>query len=289
MPWIRQTELPLVIVNGSNAVDVIHPAIDGFDIGITIAPGRANATTTVRILGGYVQNGRYGIVDRGCFGTIVDGTYFEGLKEADIALSGAIRPNLTRTQHYGNVGKVAIRATGVDGLTIFDPLMSSGVRSIGLYDLDSACRNVTRFEVGTVAGLNRPLGNVGGSRTLAVEEGGSFAPALVRPQGGGIAYRRQHGRWRRSGSQLTVAVDLAWSGAAGGGAMMVAVPAAALSPASMPVGALAPAIVHGIAEPVHARLDGGGNLHLVTIANGTERPVPIPANGALTTTLTYLT
>lgn len=287
MPWIRQTELPLVIVNGSNAVDVIHPAIDGFDTGVTIAAGKANATTTVRILGGYVQNGRYGIVDRGCFGTIVDGTYFEGLKEADIALSGAIRPNLTRTQHYGNVGKVAIRATGVDGLTIFDPLMSSGVRSIGLYDFDAACRNVTRFEVDTAVGVNRPLGNVSGSRTLAIEESGGFTPVIVQPRDGGIAYRRQAGRWRRSGSQLTVAIDLVWSGAVGGGAMTVALPAAALLPSSVPVGAIGPVMIAGIATLAHARLDGG-NLHVVTIANGTERPVPVPANGALTTTLTCL-
>lgn len=51
MPWIRQTASPIVIANGSNAVDVVHPGIDGFDVGIRIQTGARLITTSTRIWG----------------------------------------------------------------------------------------------------------------------------------------------------------------------------------------------------------------------------------------------
>lgn len=292
MPWIRQTASPIVIANGSNAVDVVHPGIDGFDVGIRIQTGAQLTTTSTRIWGGYVQNGRCGIVDEGCFGTVIDGTYFEGMEDADIVLSRAIRSNVSRTQHYGPKGKAAIRMTGADGATVLDPLMSSGVRSTGLYDIDDASRNVTRFESMTGAGVNLPLGNVGASGSLVREEGGAFAPVLA-PARGAIRYERKEGRWRRSNGQMSVALDLHWTGAQAGGALAIAgLPASALPP-SAPLAALTPAIVQGgapsgAAGPSFARLGQDGVVRFFTLAGGREQPVAVGASGSAAVTLTCL-
>lgn len=287
MPWIRQTANPIVIANGSNAVDVIHPGIDDFDVGIKIETGPKYTTTSARIWGGYVQNGRCGIVDESCFGTVVDGTYFEGLSEADIVLSRAIRPNLSRTQHYGPKGKVAIRMTGADGATVLDPLMSSGVRSIGLYDIDAASRSVTRFESLTGAGVNQPLGNVGTSGVLVREEGGLFTPTLASA-GGAIRYGRQEGRWRRSNGQMSVALDLRWSDAQTRGALAVSgLPASALPP-SAPLAGLTPAMVQDSVGQAYARLDRDGVVRFFTLHDGREQPVNIGGSGAAAVMLTCL-
>lgn len=287
MPWIRQTTNPIIIANGSNAVDVFHPGIDGFDVGISIQTGGKLTTTTTRIWGGYIQNGRCGIVDEGCFGTVVDSTYFEGMADADIAFSRAIRPNVSRTQHYGSGGKAAIRMTGVDGATVLDPLMSSGARSIGLYDIDDASRNVTRFESITDAGVNHPLGNVGVSGTLMREESGAFAPMLT-PTRRAVKYERQEGRWHRSNGQMSVALDLHWTGAQAGGVLAIAgLPASALPPSALLAG-LTPAIVRDAAGQAFARLDRDGVIQFFTVEGGREQPVTVGASGSAAVTLTCL-
>jgi hypothetical protein len=292
MPWIRQTTNPIIIANGSNAVDIIHPGIDGFDVGIKIQNGPQYPTTSTRVWGGYVQNGRHGIVDEGCYGTVIDGTYFEGIEDADIVLARSIRPNLSRTQHYVDKGRTAIRMAGTDGATVIDPLMTSGSRSIGLYDIDNASRNVTRFESMTGAGVNQPLGNVGASGTLVREEGGVFAPVLA-PARGAVRYERQEGRWRRSNGQMSVALDLHWSGAQAGGALAIAgLPASALLP-SAPLPALTPAIVQGgapsgAAGPSFARLGQDGVVRFFTLAEGREQPVAVGASGSAAVTLACL-
>lgn len=286
MPWIRETTHPVVIANGSNAVDVIHPGIDGFDTGIAIEMGPQHSTTSVRIFGGYVQNGRYGIVDRGGLGTIVDGTYFEGMSDADIQLSHALRTNLSRTQHYGDKGKVAIQAIGVDGLTVFDPLMPNGVRSIGLYDIDAPSRNVTRFETGTGGGLNRPLGNVAGTATFVREEAGSFVPELA---GASPRYTRAQGRWRRAGAQVMVSVDLVWTNAAAGEELVVRGLPSILRSAQPLHAALAPAVVGGeSAGQALARLTPDGTVRIVTLDRAGERPWPRPTRGSLEVSLSFL-
>lgn len=287
MPWIRDTAHPIVIANGSNAVDVVHPGIDGCETGIEIATGPRHTTTSVRVWGGYVQNGRQGIVDRGCFGTVVDGTYFEGLSEADIILSGSIRSNLSRTQHYGDKGQAAMRMVRADGATVLDPTMTSGSRAVGLYDIDDLSRHVTRFDVATDAGLNSPPGRLGSAATLVREEGGSFAPALAQP-GSGVGYGRREGRWRRAGRQLTVSIDLAWRGAAAGRPLLVS--GMPVLPAAMaPVAAVATAVVTGSGGGgTYARLEPTGLVRFLTIEDGQEKPLVTGASGSVSVTIACL-
>lgn len=288
MPWIRQTANPIVIANGSNAVDVVHPGIDGFDVGIKIETGPQHTTTSTRIWGGYVQNGRCGIVDEGCFGTVVDGTYFEGMQDADILLARSIRPNLSRTQHYASKGRVAIQMMGVDGATVIDPLMSSGSRNIGLYDIDESSRNVTRFESMTAAGVNQPLGKVGLSGALVREEGGVYTPVLTQ-KGGALRYERQKGRWRRSSGQMSVAIELSWRGVQPGGALVIAGLPAAAQLSSPPLAALTPAIVTGSGSvQAYAQLGEGGVVSVFTLDEGQLKPLAIGANGSIATTITCL-
>lgn len=291
MPWIRQTGHPLIVLEGSNAVDVVHPGIDGFETGIRIASNTRQPTTSVRIWGGYVQNGRNGLVDEGGIGTSIDGTYFEGLRDADIVLNKSIRTNLTHTQHYGGSGQAAIRMRGADGATIFDPVMSSGTRTTGLYDIDDACRNVTRFEVTTGGGMNQPLGRIGASAVLGRQEQGQFVPTLG-PSSGNVAYRRQQGRWSRTGGQITVAVELGWTRAAAGGELIVVGLGAVLGPvlgATSLVAATSLAIIESSngGQGV-ARLAPDGTLRIMAIERGALRAWPTPTDGWLTLTLSCL-
>lgn len=289
MPWIRQTAQPIIIANGSNAVDIIHPGIDGFDVGIGLSTGPQHTTTTARIWGGYVQNGRVGIVDEGCFGTIIDGTYFEGVEDADIALVHSVRSNISRTQHYSEKGRSAIRMTGADGVTVIDPLMTSGARSVGLYDIDATSRNVTRLESVTDGGVNQPLGNIAGSGALVREQAGAFKPILAIKSGGTVRYERQEGRWRRAGGQLSVAIDLHWSGVQAGGQIAIAgLPAFAL-PSAQSLATPVPAIVQGVASgQVFARLDRDGTVRITAVDGGQEKPVAIAAIGSVSVMVSCL-
>lgn len=287
MPWIRQTDHPLIVLEGSNAVDVVHPGIDGFNTGIRIASNTRQPTTSVRIWGGYIQNGRNGLVDEGSIGTSVNGTYFEGMREADILLDKSIRPNLMHTQHYGVSGQAAIRMRGADGATVLDPIMSSGTRTTGLYDIDDASRNVTRFEVTTGGGMNQPVGRVGASAVLGRQETGQFTPTLVSAPSG-VVYRQQQGRWSRTGNQLTVAVELGWTGAQVGSGLVVAGFNRILGDTSL-VAATSPAIVEGNGGGQGiARLGQDGNLRIMTIVGGVLRPWPTPVSGAVSLTLSCL-
>ncbi len=287
MPWIRQTDNPLIILEGSNAVDVVHPGIDGFDTGIRIASNTRQPTTSVRIWGGYIQNGRNGLVDEGGIGTSVDGTYFEGMREADILLDKSIRTNLKHTQHYGGSGQAAIRMRSTDGATVFDPVMSSGTRTTGLYDIDDVCRNVTRFEVTTGGGMNQPVGRVGTSAVLGRQEQGKFTPTLVSTPAS-VSYLQQQGRWSLIGNHLTVAVELSWKGASAGGDLVVAGFNSMLG-AATPVAAISPAIVEGSGGGQGiARLGHDGNMRIMAVEGGVLRPWPMLASGRVSLMLSCL-
>lgn len=284
MPWIRHTRYPIIVTDGSNAVDVIHPGIDGCDTGIRIAGGPEHPTTSVRVWGGYVQNGRVGISDEGAIGTIVDGTYFEMLTEADILLTKAMRSNLSRTQHFAGIGEVGIRMAEADSVTVFDPVMGSGERAIGLFDIDAVSRNATVFVADSSSTMNTPLGRIGSARRILTEAAGNFVPKLQNVGTTALRYERQEGRWRQAGGLLSVALDLLWNGATPGSPLTIV--GFELPPgASAMVGAVGVANVGEISGPVSARLAPDGSVQL---SGGDGAVIATPSAGSVSLMVTGL-
>lgn len=155
-PNSQGVKYPIWIMSGSNVVDIRHPALDTYIWGVNIEGG-TYPTVGVTITGGFIQNGQIGIVDKAT-ATRIHNTYFEGNSASDIALMAAINPEVSGTLHYANVGQSAIRAVQTKGAVIKNPLMTSGSRSIGLFDVDAT--NVKAFAwVSPVDGVvNKPLG-----------------------------------------------------------------------------------------------------------------------------------
>lgn len=164
-PHTDNVAYPLSIGQGSSAVDVRHPAFNNYTTGITVNSGTNFNTIGVSISDGYVQVGVDGIIDHG-IGTRIQNIYFEANSDADIYLSSAINPEVRGTTHFGNGGTVAIRARQTSGALIFNPLMGSGNRSLGLYDFDASDSNAHEWHTSTSGFMNSPLGNVAGVSTF---------------------------------------------------------------------------------------------------------------------------
>jgi hypothetical protein len=168
-PRAESVAYPLVIENGSNVVDVRHPAFDAYTTGVQIVNGPTYPTVGVRITGGYIQNGNSGIVDH-AYGTQISDTYFEGNKEADVLLSGSILSYIKGTQHFANSGAVAIKGRNASGCRLEGVVMGSGARSVGLYDFDKSNSNCVEWHANTTSSLNVPLGVTSGLGSVAARD-----------------------------------------------------------------------------------------------------------------------
>ena len=164
-PSIYKVTNPIIVTNGSNAVDIRHPAIDTFgSIGISVSNGANYQTTSVQVTGGYIQHGGIGINDAS-WGLRINNVYFETCTVADIYLSASRFPLVNGTQHFSK-GMVAIKGRHVLGGRISNTLMASGGRTIGLYDFD-ATNSQSYEDHQSGDSVNSPIGIVTGLSKLA--------------------------------------------------------------------------------------------------------------------------
>ena len=181
-PRAENVAYPLIIENGSNVVDVRHPAFDTYTTGIQIVGGPTYPTVGVRITGGYVQNGKSGIVDH-AYGTQISDTYFEGNDEADVFLSNSILSYIKGTQHFANSGAVAIKGRNASGCRLEGAVMGSGARSIGLYDFDKSNSNCVEWHANTTSSLNVPVGVTSGLGSVAARDASGSLGAVKGTSG----------------------------------------------------------------------------------------------------------
>ena len=232
-PHITLTTRPITVKDGGNAVLILHPALDTYTTGITIQNGPTHDTVNVRVLGGYIQDGTTGISDTGAYGTIVDGTYFEENTANDIDLSASIRTSIARTQHYLNVGLSCVKARNCDGVTVMDPLMTSGARSTGLFDFDGTNTKCYAFYEVTDSSLNSPAGTVTGLGRIPSQDSGTFTPVIKGSSAAGAGtYSVQSGKYSRTGSLVHFDAELTWSAHTGTGNIVIGGLPAALAPAA---------------------------------------------------------
>jgi hypothetical protein len=289
-PTIIRTRLPITIADRSNAVDIFHPALDNYETGILI-DGTSGDVASNRIWGGYAQNGRRGLLDRAAVGTLVFGTYFEGNSEADIALERSVHTTIDTTQHLAQTGRVGIRGRNTLGVAIRNPLMASGGRSVGLLDFDASNRDgMAQISSTSALAINRPLGISEGLARIASERAGAFEPRLIGSERAGTANVVGSARWRISGSEAVIDVDLSWHGHTGAGGTVVTGAPPLLAPASGPrPRSLAISEGFGRKGCLLAQLNGEGtNISLVEIDDaGRSRLLPLPVKGSLSFSLRY--
>lgn len=168
-PHSQNVSYPIVVQDGSNGVDIRHPALNDYATGIQIEGGEY-PTMGVKISGGYIQSnlaaGTIGILDE-AIATRIQDTYFEGNAVADIELSGATNPEIRGTLHFGSSSNAyAILATNTTGARIDNPLMGSGNRA-GLYDFDSSDSDSFEWHANTSGYMNLPVGVTSGLGTFA--------------------------------------------------------------------------------------------------------------------------
>ncbi len=182
-PRTQNVVYPLTIKDGSNVVDVRHPAFDTYDIGVQIVSGPTYPTVGVRIAGGYIQNGRNGIIDGG-YGTQISDTYFEGNTEADVFLRDSILPYVKGTQHFSSSAGAAIKGRNTSGCRVEGAVMGSGARGAGLYDFDRSNNNCVEWHANTTSSLNTPVGLTAGLGSIATRDASGSLGAITGTTGG---------------------------------------------------------------------------------------------------------
>lgn len=292
-PYIINTTRPITIRDGSNAVTVIHPALDTYTTGITIENGPSFDTVNNLIVGGHVQNGTDGIFDDGAYGTIINGTYFEGNTDADIEFDTSRRATVYSSQHYASTGASAIKARNSDGITVFDPLMTNGSRSTGLFDFDGTNANCHAFRVVTAGGINQPEGTVTGIGSIPAESSGAFTPVIAGSSAAGVGtYTTQSGTWRRTGGRVHAQIEVAWTAHTGTGNITITGIPTALTPTSFTprrIGKVSPVNIAITGPHCYVFLNGTNTvLGLVESGTtGTEANVAMDAAGTLYINLDY--
>lgn len=178
-PYIRDTQNPIIIMDGNSAVQVNHPSIDSFgSVGIDIRKGKSYPNVGVQVIGGYVQGGGIGIRDAS-INTQVIGTYFEQCEIADISLIGSSSYFYSAATNHTATGNVAYKGRNADAARIIHPYMSSGARKTGLFDFDKSNSHCySDFQIGA-GGQNLPLGIVGGIGKYTKDELAVPPPSVV--------------------------------------------------------------------------------------------------------------
>lgn len=170
-PDFEGTQYPLTLVEGCNAIEINHPCIDNFGVvGIWIKDGGVLPNVGNLILNGFVQNGTEGIVDQG-IQTQVIGTYFEGNSVADVSLKNSSGNFYGCATNHTASGARAYRASDSDAAMIVHPFMSSGGRSIGLFDFDGTNTNAYYDVIFGAGSRNLPLGITTGIQPISNKPG----------------------------------------------------------------------------------------------------------------------
>jgi hypothetical protein len=301
-PFGQGVTNPIQVMDGSNTVRIEKPSFDGLGsagAGILVVDGPTYATTGVRIVGGYIQGYAVGVEDR-AIGTVIDSTYFEVCSTADVQFNGARGARAKNCGHYADVGPVCYKSTtgaGLapsDGVIVEDPVMTSGSRSVGLFDFDATNANCYYRAERTAGGINLPRGTVAGIGRLPSESAGTFSPVVEGSSGAGVGtYTQQSGTWRRIGDQVHVQIAVAWTAHTGTGNISVSGIPTSLQPSSFTprrIGQLV--FVAGVAVSnsiVYAYLNGTATkLSLIQVSNaGSEALIPIATTGTLYINIVY--
>jgi hypothetical protein len=221
-PDIQNTDKPIRVLDGSGGIKINHPRIDSFGlIGIHLQPAGSFPNVGVEITGGYIQNGGEGIRDEGGVATQILGTYFETCTVADIKFDTARFATVRGTNHT-STGNVGVFARDSDGIRVLNPFMSSGGRTVGLFDFDASNTNCyADYDIGADA-ENTPLGNTAGIGKIATQEAGTFTPVVEGTSAAGVGtYTIQLGRYRRIGDTIHVRIKVAWTAHTGNGNLVI--------------------------------------------------------------------
>ena len=239
-PYISNTANPIIIKDGSNCVSILNPQIDSdgsgsnggaATAGIAVVAGPTYDAVSARIIGGYVQGFKYGVSDSLCWGTNIDGTYFERNPTADIYLVDCKMPKVQDTMHLAAIGAVCVLATGTYGTRVINPILGAGGRSLGLFNFDGT-NSDAQYEIGEGASINAALGTVTGINPLPKVEYGTFTPVVVGATSAGAGtYSYQNGIYRKIGKIFEFNITLIWSAHTGTGVLTVTgLPASAAVP-----------------------------------------------------------
>lgn len=170
-PYFEYTNYPIIAVEACSAVEIHHPCIDHFGtVGIWIKDNVTLPNVGFMILNGFIQNGIEGIVDQG-IQTQVIGTYFEGNSVADVSLKNGSGNFYGCATNHTAGGARAYRASASDGAMIIHPFMSSGGRSIGLFDFDNTNTNAYYDVIFGAGSRNTPIGIVAGIQPISNKPG----------------------------------------------------------------------------------------------------------------------
>jgi len=301
----------ILIGHGSNAVQIRKPGIDGLGsagYGIKTIGGASYPTTSNSVIGGYIQGfsgvGGVGCWDSGAgttfgvYGTTYDHVYFELNEFADIYFDTSYYGRAIGCEHYVTFGRNANYGRYNVGVRVERPMMTSGSRSIGLYNFDTSNRNSFGDKTVDVAtGLNIPLGTVSGIGDIPTEEYGDFpgSGVVVESTGGvstGITYTTRLARWHRIGRRVNITAQVQWTGWTGpaGNILIKGAPAALVPSSYTPTGV---GTVIGLMAWTGASLVcylNGTSTNIAIIQNttaGAINPLAMTAAGSLVIDLSY--
>lgn len=311
MPFAQGYTNGILIADGSNAVQIIKPGLDALGsagYGIKFMGGASYPTTTCSVIGGYVQGhsapGGVGCYDSGAgtafgtYGTLFDHVYFENNAFADLFFDTSIWGRARNCEHYASIGQNANFGRNNIGVRIEAPIMSSGGRSVGLYNFDTSNQLCYGdMTVDPVSGINLPLGTISGIGALPTEDMGDFpAPGVVIESTGGastgITYATRLAKWHRIGKRVFLTGQVKWSGWTGpAGSVLIKGAPAALTPSIYaPTGIGSPInLTAWTGADVKCYLNGSGTNILVTQVStgGILTPLPMAAAGEIVFELSY--
>ena len=160
---------PIRLIDNTGGVRITNPNLDNTGLltgsAIVIEAGTTATTSGVIVEGGYCQGFVTGIIDRG-WGTKITGTYFEQCSSSDILADSARNYIYEGTQHFTSSGNSGIQGVSSDGGYIVAPLMTSGGRSIGLFNFDGTNTNCYYINPKSNASINTPIGVTTGVRSI---------------------------------------------------------------------------------------------------------------------------
>lgn len=301
----------ILIAHGSNAVQVRKPGIDGLGsagYGIKVIGGALYPSTSNIVIGGYVQGfsagGGIGCWDSGSgtavgvYGTTFQNVYFELNEFADIYFDQSYYGRAIGCEHYVTFGQNGIFARDCDGVRVVTPLMTSGSRSVGLYNFDTSNANCYGDMTSSSGlGLNLPMGTISGLGAIPTEQWGDFpSPGVVVESSGGastgITYATRLAKWHRIGQRVTLSIQVKWSGWTGpaGNVLIKGAPVALTASSFSPTGVgKVIGLMNWSGADLVAYLNGSGTNILVAqvTTGGTLTPLPMAAIGELVIDLSY--
>lgn len=289
---------PITVVENCAVLDIINPRLDnetgtgnGTGNGIYVQ-GAGIPNEGVRVTGGYIQGFQYGVQDSG-LGTRINEPYFEQCSAADAFFNGARNSSIRDCQHFASIGAAAYKGRNSDAITILNPNMGSGARTV-LYDFDSSNTNCNEYRPGSNASYNTPVGSLTYLSSIARQVISTFVPTIAGSSTSGTAtYSLQSAMVVQMGNQIQIQIGLTWSGHTGTGNVLVLGIPAGLAPSSYSPRRF------GLAEPsgalafsgplLGAYFNGSGTqvALIQTSASGNETLVPLTASGSLQLNLNY--